>query len=186
MEAIAKYDFKATADDELSFKRGEVLKVLNEECDQNWYKAELNGKDGFIPKNYIEMKAHPWFFGKIPRAKAEEMLNKQRHDGAFLIRESESAPGDFSLSVNIPHMCRRSLTSTPRRKESWASDAGTSSRSWTTPTPTGGKGAATAKRACSPATTSHLSIGTCKQSDHVDDDDNNNHSSSNHHHHHCS
>lgn len=34
--------------------------VLNEECDQNWYKAELNGKDGFIPKNYIEMKAHPW------------------------------------------------------------------------------------------------------------------------------
>ncbi|KAG9343905.1 hypothetical protein JZ751_013292, partial [Albula glossodonta] len=34
--------------------------VLNEECDQNWYKAELNGKDGFIPKNYIEMKAHPF------------------------------------------------------------------------------------------------------------------------------
>ena len=36
------------------------LQVLNEECDQNWYKAELNGKDGFIPKNYIEMKAHPY------------------------------------------------------------------------------------------------------------------------------
>uniref|UniRef100_A0A803V5C3 Growth factor receptor bound protein 2 n=1 Tax=Ficedula albicollis TaxID=59894 RepID=A0A803V5C3_FICAL len=101
MEAIAKYDFKATADDELSFKRGDILKVLNEECDQNWYKAELNGKDGFIPKNYIEMKPHPWFFGKIPRAKAEEMLGKQRHDGAFLIRESESAPGDFSLSVKF-------------------------------------------------------------------------------------
>ncbi|KAK3552836.1 hypothetical protein QTP86_022526 [Hemibagrus guttatus] len=97
--------------------------VLNEECDQNWYKAELNGKDGFIPKNYIEMKAHPqavfyrkmgmgrwffpllvshlWFFGRIPRARAEELLNKQRHDGAFLIRESESAPGDFSLSVKF-------------------------------------------------------------------------------------
>ncbi|XP_076871516.1 growth factor receptor-bound protein 2a [Brachyhypopomus gauderio] len=101
MEAIAKYDFNATADDELSFKRGETLKVLNEECDQNWYKAELNGKEGFIPKNYIEMKPHPWFYGKIPRAKAEEMLNKQRHDGAFLIRESESAPGDFSLSVKF-------------------------------------------------------------------------------------
>lgn len=29
------------------------------------------------------------------------MLSKQRHDGAFLIRESESAPGDFSLSVKF-------------------------------------------------------------------------------------
>ena len=27
LEAIAKYDFKATADDELSFKRGDILKV---------------------------------------------------------------------------------------------------------------------------------------------------------------
>ncbi|XP_064819687.1 growth factor receptor-bound protein 2-like isoform X1 [Oncorhynchus masou masou] len=79
----------------------QCMMVLNEECDQNWYKAELNGKEGFIPKNYIEMKGHPWFYGKIPRAKAEEMLNKQRHDGAFLIRESESAPGDFSLSVKF-------------------------------------------------------------------------------------
>lgn len=27
MEATAKYDFKATADDELSFRKGELLKV---------------------------------------------------------------------------------------------------------------------------------------------------------------
>lgn len=29
MEAVAKYDFKATADDELSFKRGDILKVTD-------------------------------------------------------------------------------------------------------------------------------------------------------------
>uniref|UniRef100_G1LRX7 Growth factor receptor bound protein 2 n=1 Tax=Ailuropoda melanoleuca TaxID=9646 RepID=G1LRX7_AILME len=154
MEAIAKYDFKATADDELSFKRGDILKVLNEECDQNWYKAELNGKDGFIPKNYIEMKPHPWFFGKIPRAKAEEMLSKQRHDGAFLIRESESAPGDFSLSVNNQRTSRPSLTLIPRRMESWDSVGETLSTSWITQTPTGGKGPATGRPACFPAITS--------------------------------
>lgn len=28
MEAIAKHDFNATADDELSFRKGEVLKVF--------------------------------------------------------------------------------------------------------------------------------------------------------------
>ncbi|XP_076309515.1 growth factor receptor-bound protein 2-like isoform X2 [Tachypleus tridentatus] len=58
MEATAKYDFNATADDELSFKKGEVLKVLNVEDDMNWYRAELDGKEGLIPSNYIEMKKH--------------------------------------------------------------------------------------------------------------------------------
>lgn len=81
---------------------------------------------------------------------------------------------------SIPHMCRHSLTLTPRRKGSWVSGAVTSSKSWTTLTPTGGKEAATAKRACSPATMSHLSTGTSKQSDHV----NSNHDNNHHHHHH--
>lgn len=31
---------------------------------------------------------------------AEELLLKRRYVGAFLIRESESAPGEFSISVN--------------------------------------------------------------------------------------
>ncbi|XP_070579951.1 growth factor receptor-bound protein 2-like [Ptychodera flava] len=101
MEALAKFDFNATAEDELSFTRGGVLKVLNLDYDANWYKAELNGKEGFIPKNYIMMKPHEWFRGKISRAKAEELLRQQSHDGAFLIRESESSPGDFSLSVKF-------------------------------------------------------------------------------------
>ncbi|KAI8501246.1 PREDICTED: growth factor receptor-bound protein 2-like isoform X3 [Branchiostoma belcheri] len=101
MEAIAKYDFKATAEDELSFAKGSILKILNLEYDQNWYKAEQNGKEGFVPKNYIQMKPHEWFHGKISRQMAEERLMKQEMDGAFLIRESESSPGDFSLSVKF-------------------------------------------------------------------------------------
>lgn len=28
------------------------------ENDENWYKAEMNGRDGFIPSTYIEMKPH--------------------------------------------------------------------------------------------------------------------------------
>lgn len=54
---------------------------------------------GDFARSHLFSVVPRWFFGKIPRAKAEEMLNKQRQDGAFLIRESESAPGDFSLSV---------------------------------------------------------------------------------------
>lgn len=95
------HDFHATADDELSFKKGSVLKVLNTEEDKHWYKAEQDGKDGLIPKNYIQMKDHQWYHGRITRANAEEILTKQPHNGAFLIRESESTPGDFSLSVKF-------------------------------------------------------------------------------------
>jgi len=98
MEAVAKHDFNATADDELSFRKNDVLKVLNMEDDMNWYRAELDGKEGLIPSNYIEMKKHDWYYGRITRADAEKLL-MNKHEGAFLIRVSESSPGDFSLSV---------------------------------------------------------------------------------------
>jgi len=98
MEATAKHDFTATADDELSFRRGCILKVLNMEDDSNWYRAELEGKEGLIPSNYIEMKPNSWYRGRITRAEAEAFL-VDKPEGSFLIRISESSPGDFSLSV---------------------------------------------------------------------------------------
>ncbi|KRX76532.1 Sex muscle abnormal protein 5, partial [Trichinella nativa] len=101
MEAEAEHDFQATAIDELSFKKGNILKVLNKDEDPNWYRAELDGKEGYIPSNYIKMRDHRWYFGRICRADAEAMLKRQPHDGAFLVRESESCPGDFSLSVKF-------------------------------------------------------------------------------------
>ncbi|CAL8089358.1 unnamed protein product [Orchesella dallaii] len=101
MEAIAKHDFAATADDELSFRRGQVLKVLNMEDDANWFRAELDGREGLIPSNYIEMRSHSWYRGRITRAETEKFLS-DKPDGSFLIRVSESSPGDFSLSVKCP------------------------------------------------------------------------------------
>jgi len=107
MQAYGRYDFNATANDELSFQKGAVLKVLNMEEDMNWYKAEFKGQEGYVPKTYIEMVPHPWFYGTISRVDAEKILlqkdpNTQRYqqvDGAFLVRMCESSPGDFSLSV---------------------------------------------------------------------------------------
>ncbi len=98
MEAVAKHDFNATAEDELSFKKHHVLKVLNKEDDMNWYRAELDGQEGLIPSNYIEMRPHGWYYGRITRADAEKLLSN-KHEGAFVVRVSESSPGDFSLSV---------------------------------------------------------------------------------------
>lgn len=39
-----------------------------------------------------------WYYGRITRADAERLLDQQP-EGCFLVRISESSPGDFSLSV---------------------------------------------------------------------------------------
>ncbi|XP_075035347.1 GRB2-related adapter protein [Mixophyes fleayi] len=103
MEAVAIYNFRSSEKDELPFTKGDVLKILNMEDDQNWYKAELYGIEGYIPKNYIKVKPYPWYAGRISRQEAEEILLKRRFLGAFLIRDSESSPGEFSISVNYGH-----------------------------------------------------------------------------------
>ncbi|XP_030646195.1 GRB2 related adaptor protein a isoform X1 [Chanos chanos] len=99
MEAVALYNFRATESDELSFQKGDTLKITNMEDDPNWYTAELMNKKGFVPKNYISVKPHKWFAGRISRQVAEGRL-RNRDCGAFLVRESESAPGEFSMSVS--------------------------------------------------------------------------------------
>jgi growth factor receptor-binding protein 2 len=109
MEAIAKHEFRATAGDELSFVRGARLKILSTEEDKNWYKAEFEGREGFIPSNYIDIKPPAWFINGVTRQDAEEMLLERnpssgsftQKDGAFLVRPSETSKGDFSISVKF-------------------------------------------------------------------------------------
>jgi len=100
MEAIAEHDFTANEGDELSFRRGQVLKILNKDEDPYWFKAEINGIEGLIPSNYIRMMENSWYLGNITRNDAESLLLKPGNpDGAFLVRRSESTPGEFSISV---------------------------------------------------------------------------------------
>jgi len=99
MEALALFDFEATQSDELSFKRGDIIKVLDMRTDQNWYTAERHGEEGLVPKPYIELKDHDWWYGRTSRAEAERILKSEGGDGSFLVRDSEANPGDFSVSV---------------------------------------------------------------------------------------
>ncbi|XP_073327643.1 GRB2-related adapter protein 2b [Pagrus major] len=97
MEATAKYDYEATVDDELSFRKGELLKIL--QTTGNWYKAEVKGAEGVVPQNFIDIHLPSWYQEDCSRADAQDKLMSQPA-GAFLIRGSRnSAPGDFSISV---------------------------------------------------------------------------------------
>ncbi|XP_040917952.1 GRB2-related adapter protein 2a [Toxotes jaculatrix] len=96
MEARGRFDFFATGDDELSFRKGDILKILSRQ--DEWYKAEMNGQEGFVPQNYLEMHTPEWFQEDASRSAAEEAL-KHKDVGDFVIRGSQSSPGDFSISV---------------------------------------------------------------------------------------
>lgn len=101
MEAKSSHDFVSSAPDELSFTKGSILKIINIDDDPNWYKAEQDGRQGFIPANYVQLFPHEWFHGRISRAQAEAALMSCPYEGAFLFRESETSPGGFSLSLRV-------------------------------------------------------------------------------------
>ncbi|XP_032873542.1 SH3 domain-containing protein 19 isoform X2 [Amblyraja radiata] len=48
----ALYDFKAEAADDLSFKRGDQILIL-EQIDSEWYKGKLNGLEGIFPSAFV-------------------------------------------------------------------------------------------------------------------------------------
>ncbi|KAK2496723.1 hypothetical protein MC885_019208 [Smutsia gigantea] len=96
MEAIAKFDFTASGEDELSFYTGDVLKILS--IQEEWFKAELGSQEGYVPKNFIDIQFPEWFHEGLSRHQAENLL-MGKEVGFFIIRASQSSPGDFSISV---------------------------------------------------------------------------------------
>ncbi|KAB5587193.1 hypothetical protein PHYPO_G00010270 [Pangasianodon hypophthalmus] len=99
------------------------------ENDPEWWKCrKADGQVGLVPKNYVtilhesqnsgNMAGPPtpdfdyiepsgsgrfagkeWYYGKVTRHQAEVALNQRGTEGDFLIRDSESSPNDFSISL---------------------------------------------------------------------------------------
>eukprot|EP00918_Siedleckia_nematoides_P043812 GHVU01095737.1.p1 GENE.GHVU01095737.1~~GHVU01095737.1.p1 ORF type:complete len:515 (-),score=51.52 GHVU01095737.1:606-2123(-) len=102
---VALYDYDARTDEDLSFRKGEILEIINDTQGDWWFaRSKLTKQEGYIPSNYVarvkSLNAEPWYFGKIKRIEAEKkLLQPENGHGAFLIRDSESRRNDFSLSV---------------------------------------------------------------------------------------
>uniref|UniRef100_A0A3P9HVQ8 Tyrosine-protein kinase n=1 Tax=Oryzias latipes TaxID=8090 RepID=A0A3P9HVQ8_ORYLA len=102
---IALYDYEARTEDDLSFKKGDKLQILNS-TEGDWWDARslTTGCSGYIPSNYVapvdSVQAEDWYFGKLGRKDAErQLLSAGNARGAYLIRESETTTGAFSLSI---------------------------------------------------------------------------------------
>ncbi|POY73370.1 hypothetical protein BMF94_3707 [Rhodotorula taiwanensis] len=56
--ARAMYDFRGESDDELTFSRGEMIRVIDAVSDE-WWRGELRGQTGIFPTNYVEPASAP-------------------------------------------------------------------------------------------------------------------------------
>jgi hypothetical protein len=52
--------------------------------------------------NTDEIKSQPWYFGTISRAECDAILTEKGMDGDYMIRESETNVGDYSVSLKAP------------------------------------------------------------------------------------
>ncbi|XP_041043733.1 tyrosine-protein kinase Fyn isoform X3 [Carcharodon carcharias] len=102
---VALYDYDARTDDDLSFRKGEKFQILNN-TEGDWWEARSlqSGGTGYIPSNYVapvdSIQAEEWYFGKLGRKEAErQLLSVCNPRGTFLIRESETTKGAYSLSI---------------------------------------------------------------------------------------
>ncbi|XP_016886334.1 tyrosine-protein kinase Blk [Cynoglossus semilaevis] len=101
---VAQHDFKDNSDSTLSFKKGDRLKILKENGEWWLAKSLVTGEEGLVPCNYIAradtLEVEKWFFKDLSRKETERLLlapgNKP---GSFVVRESETVKGSYSLSV---------------------------------------------------------------------------------------
>jgi len=56
---IAKFDFQAQDDEDLPFKRGDVLEIIRKQEDKWWTARNSLGKEGSIPVPYVEATSPP-------------------------------------------------------------------------------------------------------------------------------
>ncbi|XP_076967897.1 tyrosine-protein kinase HCK isoform X3 [Tamandua tetradactyla] len=101
---VALYDYEAIHHEDLSFQKGDQMVIL-EESGEWWRARSLATKEvGYIPSNYVarvdSLETEEWFFKGISRKDAErQLLAPGNVLGSFMIRDSETIKGSYSLSV---------------------------------------------------------------------------------------
>lgn len=100
---LVKHDFTAQGDGQLTVHRGEKVKVTDFSGEGDWVEGRNSQGDvGWLPASYIvqcdSLEKYSWYHGNITRAAAEVALSSGIN-GSFLIRESESKPGQYSISL---------------------------------------------------------------------------------------
>ncbi|KAM7095058.1 tyrosine-protein kinase BTK isoform 2-T2 [Ciconia maguari] len=91
-------------DQDLQLQKGEEYFIL-EESHLPWWKArDKNGREGYIPSNYVtetsnSLEIFEWYSKNITRSQAEQLLKQEGKEGGFIVRDSTSKTGKYTVSV---------------------------------------------------------------------------------------
>ncbi|XP_037257821.1 src-like-adapter 2 isoform X3 [Falco rusticolus] len=98
--ALALCDFPSGAGVATVLRMGELLRILSEDGEWWLVVSEVSGKECHIPSSCVAKIRYRWLYEGISRQKAEELLLQPgNRSGSFLIRESQTRQGCYSLSV---------------------------------------------------------------------------------------
>ncbi|XP_068694926.1 tyrosine-protein kinase ABL1-like [Montipora foliosa] len=102
---VAIHDFQAAGSNQLSIHLGEEIAILRYNDTNEWCEGRArNGNIGWLPTSYVKpvnsLEKHSWYHGTIGRNAAEYLLSSGIN-GSFLVRESESSPGQLSISLRF-------------------------------------------------------------------------------------
>lgn len=112
---VALYKFEPVGENQLKIQKGCQVKVLRYNNSSEWCEVQMlklsNNEDqyeslvgcrGWVPSSYLtlatSLHTHLWYHGSMSRTSAEYLL-ASGISGSFLLRDSESKPGEYSVSV---------------------------------------------------------------------------------------
>ncbi|XP_022448194.1 src-like-adapter 2 isoform X2 [Delphinapterus leucas] len=107
-KAVALGSFPVGEQAELSLRLGEPLTIISEDGDWWTVLSDISGREYIFPSIHVAKISHGWLYEGLSREKAEELLLLPGNPGgAFLIRESQTRRGCYSLSVRLSRPASR-------------------------------------------------------------------------------
>jgi len=104
IRVVALYDYESRVDGDISFKKDDIMILLDESNSDWWFVRHSKHGVGYAPRNFIaridSLEVEEWFAGKITRSMAEKIVSAPNLPrGTFLVRRRDQE-NEYALTIN--------------------------------------------------------------------------------------